>query len=66
MADFNRQRDEAFTEQHFSQMDRVTQDGGARMLLCFCIDISRSMSFVYFIILFSLSYKNDFLSSRHN
>ena len=46
MADFNRQRDEAFTEQHFSQMDRVTQDGGARMLLCFCIDISRSMSLI--------------------
>ena len=47
MSDNYRQsRDEAFTQQHFSQMDRVTQDGGARMLLCFCIDISRSMSLI--------------------
>ena len=39
-------RDEAFTEQHFSQRDRVTQNGGSRMLLCFCIDISQSMNLI--------------------
>ena len=41
-----RHSDEAFTEQYYSQRQRVTDSGSARMLLCFCIDISQSMSLI--------------------
>lgn len=41
-----RYNDEAYTEQYYSQRQRVTESGNARMLLCFCIDISQSMSLI--------------------
>lgn len=43
--DFNH-NDEAFTEQHFEQQHRIMESGSARMLLCFCIDISQSMNLI--------------------
>ena len=39
-------REEAYTNQYYDQRRRVTESGSARMLLCFCIDISRSMGFI--------------------
>lgn len=38
--------DEAYTEQYYQQRHRITESGSARMLLCFCIDISQSMSLI--------------------
>jgi uncharacterized protein YegL len=38
--------DAAYTEQYYSQLQRVTESGNARMLLCFCIDISQSMNLI--------------------
>lgn len=46
MPDNYRNNDEAYTEQYYSQRQRVTESGNARMLLCFCIDISQSMSLI--------------------
>ena len=43
---FKYNEDEAYTAQHYSQIRRVTESGNARMLLCFCIDISQSMSLI--------------------
>lgn len=41
-----RHNDEAYTDQYYSQRRRMTENGNARMLLCFCIDISQSMSLI--------------------